>query len=228
MEYTNAIPSERFFSFFPRVTLAPVMAISASIDLLIGQYRAAEVLRGAVQTFIDALRIHIDEPLARLELMRQIDEAEGVWLDYIGRRVGLRRPYSTRVATDPRFGFDEAGTGFGQAPFAGDAVNDATGPIGDPMFRRFIRARAILLHGDGTLATFERAAQAIDPGARVADQFDMRVRVSTAIRWQFELADSAGALPRNAGVGIIYAERGRFGFDEAGVGFDLGPFSSGE
>ena len=53
----------------------------------------------------------------------------------------------------------------------------------------------------------------------------MTVRVVTSRRRLLELADSIGALPRTAGVLIIYADRGRFGFDQAGVPFDQGAFT---
>ena len=53
----------------------------------------------------------------------------------------------------------------------------------------------------------------------------MTVRVVTSMRSFLELADTSNALPRSAGVRIEYADRGRFGFDQAGVGFDQGPFT---
>ena len=114
---------------------------------------------------------------------------------------------------------------FDQEPFRGDGANDAIYPLGDTIFRSFIRARAILVLGDGTIQTFTKAVKYIDPGAVVQDQRDMSVRVVTSVRELMELADNIGALPRTAGVKIVYADRGRFGFDDAGVAFDQGPFA---
>ena len=79
--------------------------------------------------------------------------------------------------------------------------------------------------GDGTIYTFSRAVREIDESAAVQDQRNMTVRVVTSRRRLLELADSIGALPRTAGVLIIYADRGRFGFDMAGVPFDQGAFT---
>ena len=55
----------------------------------------------------------------------------------------------------------------------------------------------------------------------------MTVRVVTnrgAGYWNWP-DNAIGALPRTAGVLIIYADRGRFGFDQAGVPFDQGAFT---
>ena len=87
----------------------------------------------------------------------QIDTAEGVWLDYLGTRLGLKRPATTDPALDDRFGFDMAGLGFDQAPFRGDAANDAVYPLPDAVYRKLLRARAILLLGDGTIQTFSQS-----------------------------------------------------------------------
>ena len=71
--------------------------------------------------------------LKDLERMRNWDTAEGVWLDYIGRRLGFTRPTINVMVT--RFGFEgSSGVGFNQAPFA-----TATGfvpqvAVGDPIY----------------------------------------------------------------------------------------------
>ena len=162
--------------------------------------------------------------LDRIKLMRSIDGAEGVWLDWLAARLGLTRPATSDPSADPRFGFDDAGDPFDNQPFRGDAVNDSFYPLPDSLFRRLLRARAILILGDGTTATFGRAVRAIDDGAQVTDNRDMTVRIVTTQEELFELADSAGALPRTAGVLIIYADPERFGFDAAGQPFDNAPF----
>ena len=85
--------------------------------------------------------------------------------------------------------------------------------------------RGVAVLGDGTFATYAKAVQLIDPTASVFDNRDMTLRVVTSRRVFVELADSLGALPRTAGVMVRYADRGRFGFDLAGVPFDQGPFA---
>ena len=204
----------------------PTTRITVGTHLLLGQWRNAENLKTLIDIGIEAFRERIEKPHQRLRAMGRIDDAEGVWLDYLGRRYGIERPYTNQagIGEDERFGFDDAGVGWDQAPFRGDAAHDAVFPLPDPIYRKFVRSRAILVVGDNTFATFERSALAIDPRCRVADNHDMSLLVVTHLRWQFELADRIGALARNGGVKMIIRDRGRFGFDAAGVGFDQGPF----
>ena len=201
------------------------MDLDTTSDLLIGQWQDSPRLRAAVNANLGASREVLSE-YEQLRLMREIDTAEGVWLDYLGRRVGIGRPGTRDPAQDERFGFDQAGEPFDQAPFRGEVANDAVYPLLDDLFRRLIRARAVLVLGDGTFQTFQKAARTIDPGATVRDQRNMTIRIVTDQRALLQLADSSGALPRTAGVKIEYADRGRFGFDAAGVPFDSGPFTS--
>ena len=201
------------------------MPLEARSELVIGQWVDSPKLRSAIDAPVGALEEDVLPAFDAVQLMHEIDAAEGVWLDYLGGRVGLRRPYTTDPAQDERFGFDEAGVGFDNAPFRGDAANDAVYSLSDSLFRRLVKARAQLVLGDGTFQTFAKAVMIIDDTAQLRDLRDMTVRISTSNRRLLELADSAGALPRNAGVRIRYVERGKFGFDEAGVGFDQGPFA---
>ena len=204
------------------------MAIITTSELVIGQWAGSPKLRALIDIGVDPLRTNVVTALERLKLMRSVETAEGVWLDYIGLRVGLRRPVTADPAADERFGFEgpSQSRGFDLAPFKGDVANDAVYPLNDGLFRKFIKARALLVLGDGTFATFAKAVKLIDPGASVQDKRNMTVRVVTSIRSFLELADSNGALPRTAGVMIEYADRGRFGFDNAGVSFDQGAFTN--
>ena len=158
--------------------------------------------------------------------MRSVDTAKGIWLDYLAARVGLKRPATTDAAQDERFGFTgpTQSRGFDQAPFAGDEANASVFPLGDESFRRLIKARGILVIGDGSCATFFRAVRIIDPGAIVRDNRNMVVDVLTDNETDFEVAEAARALPRNAGVLVRYLAKGAFGFDDAGEGFDQAPF----
>ena len=195
-------------------------------DVLLGQWRDAPRLRAVVTEVIQPIRDDALAAIERIEEMVDIDKSEGIWLDlFHGSRLGLLRPSTTDPARDERFGFDQAGVGFDQGPFRGDAANDARYPLPDGLYRRLLRARLVLLYGDGTMAALAEAVAELDPTAAVQDGYDMTVRIVTARRPLLELADRVGALPRTAGVRIVYADRGRFGFDRAGVGFDQGPFA---
>ena len=163
--------------------------------------------------------------LDELATQTDVSTATGVWLDYLGGRLGLERPAITDPTLDDRFGFDEAGAGFDQYPFAGAAVNEQVFPMPDEAFRCLIRARAVTVLADGTLDAFAVAARCVDPTATVVDNFDMTVRVVTSQPVLMRIADLVGALPRNAAVEMVVAGRGRVGFDEAGVPLDSGGFA---
>ena len=137
--------------------------------------------------------------------MQDVDEAEGVWLDILGIRLGIRRPATTDTTMDTRFGFDGAGAGFNQHPFRGSVANAAVYPLPDAVYRLFVMARAIMVLGDGTFQTFTQAVKVIDPNATVVDNRNMSVTVTTGLRPTLELADRIGALPRTAGVDVVYA-----------------------
>ena len=175
-------------------------------DLLIGQWQQAPRLTrmvALIQNIMDTAIAAADH----IALMRDIDEAEGVWLDYLGLLVGIERPGVSDPTLDERFGFDTAGQPFDTAPFRGAAVNDAIYPLPDPVYRRMVRARAIAVFGDGTIFSFAKAVKAMDANASVYDFRDMTVMVGTTQRRFMALADSIGALPRTAGVRVLYGDR---------------------
>ena len=201
--------------------------LQSGADLLIGQWEASPRLRALIETYHDIMADDVLPAIETLRLMRLIESSEGVHLDYLGRRLGVERPATADPAQDPRFGFDDAGRAFDQVPFAGDSENDALFPLPDVTFQRFLRARAIALLSDGTTTALIQSIKAIDPGAAVQDRRDMTVRIVTERSVLLELADSIGCLARNAGVGLVYADRGRFGFEDAGVPFDQGPYAHG-
>lgn len=203
------------------------MPTSASTDLLIAQWRNADNLKALIDLFLSESADSIEAALTALRRMGQIDEAEGVWLDRLGARLGIARPYTSVGADDPRLGFQGAtdAVGFDQAPFAGDQANDAVYPLPDVVFRRLIKARAVTVLGDGTFQALVIAARLIDTTASLIDNLDMSIEIVTSERWQFQIADRIGALPRSAGVMIMYRDRQRFGFDDAGLPFDQGYFA---
>ena len=193
--------------------------VTASSSLLIGQWRNAVKLKALVDKFSAVLREQIEAPLDAVMGQRRIETARGYWLDCIGRTLGLGRPSVEDTGT--RFGYDSAGSGFDQAPFAGHA---GKAPLGDTAFRKLLRARAIAVSADGALDTFTRAVREIDPSAAVHVIAPMSLVCVTVATVLCELADAVGALPRTAGVRVQYVGPGSFGFDLAGVGFDQAPF----
>lgn len=163
--------------------------------------------------------------MKELEKQRNLDTAEGVWLDYIALRVGLRRPEAANSLLDERFGFDRSGEGFDQHPFSGRDTSKQSFPLSDYVFRNVIKARGIAVRSDGNLNDFRAAIRKIDPHASASDPYDMSVRVVTDQANSMRIADSVGAIPRPAGVKLVVVDRDRFGYDEAGTPFDQGRWS---
>ena len=199
----------------------------ALTTVLLGQWQQTTRLRAVIEDGLGSIQTDFHQAVRQISRMNSLDDAEGVWLDRIGLRLGLPRPATTDPTIDIRFGFDAAGVGFEQQPFRGVAANDSVYPLPDRLYRRFIRARAVAVVSDGTTASLTRAVRHIDPAAAVQDRRNMTIRIVTTERDLLKLADTCRALPRNAGVAFVYADRGRFGFDAAGVGFDQGPFGTG-
>ena len=174
-------------------------------DILLGQWQESPRISGIVDDVLQPLLDDTNTAAGRIQLMQDIDEAEGIWLDILGAKMGIRRPATTDPVLDTRFGFHGVGAHFGAAPFRGAMSNDALFPLSDAVFRLFVKARAITVLGDGTVQTLAKAVRVIDPTATVVDNRDMTVTVTTGIRATLELSDSIAALPRNAGVNIVYA-----------------------
>ena len=181
--------------------------VTATTDLLIGQYRASENLKYVINVLIDELRLTAEGAVSELRLQGLIDDAEGVWLDYIAARLGLQRPYTTEGGADPRWGFDSAGEGFDLVPFRGEAFNDALFPLPDVIYRRMLKARTVALRSLGGIDDFRRALAHIDTNAQAVDNFDMSLTITAEENrhWEIQLADRYRALPRPAGVSVTYA-----------------------
>ena len=152
---------------------------SASTDLLIQQWRDKPTLRSIVQIWLDVHREQIEEPLARLALMHSLDDAVGVWLDYIGQRLGIGRPAVPSSHFEDVFGFDLAGEHFDEYRFADIEALEVLTPLGDSEYRMLIRARGWYIRSGGTLYWLKKSAQEIDRSATVTDNQDMTVTINT-------------------------------------------------
>ena len=185
--------------------LIPHIRTQISTDLLIGQWRDSTKLKQLIDIGLESYKFYVLDSLDYLRRQQRIETAEGVYLDYIGERMGIIRPYITQSLTDDRFGFAPGTFGFDQAPFKGGPNTDIANALSDIEFRKILRARGILLFGDGSLDTLERASLALDEDAIVIDNYDMTVTITTNISWFFNVALMVDALPKNVGVDIIYA-----------------------
>ena len=143
-------------------------------ELLIHQWRESARMQGLTQALLDVVDRHIVQPLVELEGQTRLDSADGIWLDYIGERLGLGRP-ATDATDYAFFGFDgSSGVGFGQGPLVSaiEALSPRV-PAGDDYYRRLLTMRAVMLLGDGSVASMEEAIGHLFPGAEYQDNLDM-------------------------------------------------------
>lgn len=184
------------------------MALETTSALLVGQWATAPRLLAAVEAILGVLGEDVLPALERVHRMHSIDHAEGVWLDYLGARLGIRRPSTTDPSRDLRWGFRGPGQarGWDQVPMRGDEASAAVYALSDAVFRRFVRARSVLVLGNGTTPVFLEALHHIDPSATVEDHRDMTATVTTAQPELLALAEEIGALPRVAGVRVTVVE----------------------
>ena len=176
----------------------------ASVDLLISQWRGAPNLRALVGIWSDVVDAEVAQPRATLDRMRSLDSAFGVYLDYLGERLGVPRP---EVLTNSQAlaRFDVTGTGFNQGRFTALGGLEEREPLDDTHYRALLRARAEYGERTGscTLDVMTRAAQNIDAQAVVVDNHNMTVTVTTSLTVDMQRADDVGALPRPAGVALV-------------------------
>lgn len=223
LSYVSGFPGE---AVPPKAATAATKPLEARLELLISQWSGAPALRGFLQALLDAKRKGVLEPLAYIESNDDLGSAEGVWLDNIGQLLGLERPAVDATSRSKRFGFDDAGSSFDSVRYEGVEALPVLAPAGDDLYRRLLRARGWALVSVGDIGQFERAALAVDPNAVVTDELNMQIRVRTNREEDMRLADSTRALPRPTGVRLRIVGGGLFGFDDAGLGFDLGRFAN--
>ena len=142
--------------------------ITADTGLLLSQWRDAAALKAITDIWLQIAQDEIQTPMDRLATEQNLDTASGWWLDRLGERLGVVRPSAPTSDAD-EFGFDAAGKPFDGFPLS-DAERPVTAPIGDPLYRRILRARIVALHSDGTRGALEQSLRQIDPFASVFDR----------------------------------------------------------
>ena len=113
-------------------------------DLVIPQYQTSERFLQFVDGVLGIMQRRFIEPLDILDGALDLDNVEGILLDYIGDRLGFNRPVVT--AAGEFFGFDTGQTdnnyGWNQRPFytSIEALQTKT-PVTDKIYRTILKAR---------------------------------------------------------------------------------------
>ena len=126
--------------------------ITDNQDLLIEQWKLAPRFNALLDGITSLMQRQMVDPLCDIHDQRVIDNADGVFLDYIGQRLGLPRAYYLQgTAVDPSdfFGYEGVGESFDQAPFrpAQDfIVPEGSEPQSDGEYREDLRVRGCLIN----------------------------------------------------------------------------------
>ena len=137
--------------------------VTQRIDLLFHQYRNARNLRSLVSGILQLLQDEIADPLMYLERQAGVDDAEGVWLDLLGGRLGFTRPGILDTSVD-YFGFwdpteteaDQPNLPFDSGPlFTEEGRLQVRLPLGDEQYRNLLRARGLTLRSRASRGEIE-------------------------------------------------------------------------
>ena len=183
-----------------------IIALDARIALLISQWTGNAQINALLRGMYGLIDTEFVQALKDLERMRNWDTAEGVWLDYIGRRLGFTRPTINVMVT--RFGFEgSSGVGFNQAPFA-----TATGfvpqvAVGDPIYLLCLKVWAGTILTSGCILDMNTAVRRSFPAAYYTDGMDSTIALVTGASGMQQttaraILTAADAWPRPAGVGL--------------------------
>ena len=153
-----------FYSLTRPPEKVPPVVLSEIGGRFISQYATSYRIRQLVRARMLLAQKEVMEPIYKLSRMLNINEAEGVFLDLVGQRLGFPRPLGKWVGSSTkRFGFKGSdGLGFGQAPFksAADYVRDAP-QLQDLHYRKLLLGRAKNIRGNGSWNHWQEIIRAI-------------------------------------------------------------------
>lgn len=202
--------------------------VTNNSQFLEGKPRGSVIINKVVDGINQLIQDKLVDGADDLAIQSSVRTATGVWLDHIGNRVKLPRPY---VFADNGnwFGFDGNGVGFDQLPFT-PGTEDGV-PISDDAYRKLIILRGGQLLTDCSIPSMNAILEGAFESGHYIDNGDMTLDVilDTSLSQEIIIYTvEAGLITKPAGVRIneIYIQdvNGSFGFDGNGVGFDQGPF----
>lgn len=193
------------------------IAIQEQKRHILPQWRLSPWLVAMVETILELRHEQMVQARDATRRNLNLDHATGIWLDFLGFRLGVIRPLTDIGTTPDWFSFRDPrgyapgrGMGFNRAPFIPAAGSDVVGPLPDELFRNMLYARRTTIFSQGRLEDFLTAARYIDPDISVvdpsvtADGTPMVINVTTELRQLIEIACEYHCLSCNAGVKINY------------------------
>ena len=184
---------------------ARILDTPGALSLLLSQYQENVPFIGLMRGKLELIREQLSDPLARIETFAGFDKAIGVYVDYIGERLGLPRPAIVGSAADyPVFGFSGSdGVGFGQGRLT--SANPLVGPRvpqGDSEYKRLLLLKAGGMFCDMTIPGMNAAVRLAFTSAYYRDgagAITLYTRESDQVT---DLATLLELWPRPVGVGL--------------------------
>lgn len=205
--------------------------VTENSKLVIQQYRNSEKLMAIIDGFNKIVQDELITPALEIEKMHSIEHARAIWLDHIGERLGIRRPYLSSDEIDI-FGFDDNGIGFDQGGFSEDGESLSV-PASDDFYRKLIIARGAQLLTDGTVESMNEILVAAFDDGHYIDHTNMSMSVRLDGDYtldQINLILNTNLITKPSGVRLqtlyVVPEDDVFGFDDNGLGFDQAGFST--
>ena len=110
------------------------------------------------------------QPFTFAAMQNSLDLAEGVFLDYLGQRLGLQRPIVDDIASLEFIGFSAEDVGFDQGPFRTiDPLLGRNIGISDDYYRRILKGRVIYNFIDDSIKEYEDMYSAVFLTARIQE-----------------------------------------------------------
>ena len=184
--------------------------VTESADQLIQQYEGSAKLQALLDGILEIIQDELVEPLLTLQECIAFADASGVFLDYLGLRVGYTRP--TILDADVEyFGFNGGdGLGFDQAPmFSLHEVLQARTPVGDEWYRGMLKGRARGLLSDGSIRDLDKVLDVLfDGDSYYVDNLDSTIeaKVTDSRSMYVDVVEETGLMPKPAGVGLTVTE----------------------
>ena len=183
----------------------------STVALIVQQWTDATRLQTLARGLLGTVQDFLTRPLAAMEEKTRIETADGVWMDWIGERLGQARP-PTNLADFNFFGFEgSGGVGFSQGIFA--SVNPFLSPrvpVGDEFYRCVLLIRSRFLLSDGSAPSLEHVLRTWFPDATVEDNQDMSITLDEFIEDLdpnlLQAVRNAGSVPSPSGVGVSFEE----------------------
>ncbi len=182
--------------------------------LMVSQWQNAPRLRALLEGYLALFKAELIDQLDHLERQMSLDTAEGVWLDYIGERLGLPRPGKRVDLTIPQqyfgFGSGTTRTSFDDAPYFSNLgrAMEALEPVVDNWYRSMLRGRGLSLRLGTSVTEFEQILAVVFTGGGYIEESigGVTANVSESREGYVDVVRRIGLLPSTAGITLTITE----------------------